>query len=148
MKPPVLPLLDRISFLVHRINAHLLREMNPRLKAWGVDLTESRLLAALLDLGPLTAGDLVRVMALPQSTVSHQIKRLEKRGYVKRTADVKDSRVVITELTGAGRQIAKQAEACSRDVTKRFSDAVHDEEELAIVRAAMKRIDQAFVDGS
>lgn len=142
--PPVPPLLDRISFLVHRINAHLLREMNPRLKIWGVDLTESRLLVALLEMGPLTAGDLVRIMALPQSTVSHQVKRLEKRGYVTREQDAKDSRVIIAKLTDSGIGIARQADDCSREITRKFAKAIDDEQELGIVRAALKRIDAIF----
>jgi DNA-binding MarR family transcriptional regulator len=130
--------------LVHRINAHLLRQMNPRLKVWGVDLTESRLLVALLELGPLTAGDLVRVMALPQSTVSHQVKRLEKRGYVRRDQNAKDSRVIIAHLTERGREIAQQADDCSREVTLQVASAIADENELAVVRAALKRIDETF----
>ncbi len=140
-KPPFIPLADRISFLVHRINAHLLRHTNPRLKIWNVDLTESRLLVALLELGPMPAGDLVRVMALPQSTVSHQVKRLEKRGYVVREQDAKDSRVIITQLTNAGRDIASQADDYSREVAQQVASALGDEQELAIVRAALKRID-------
>lgn len=137
-------LLDRIGFLVHRINAHLLRYMNPKLKAWHIDLTESRLLVALLELGPVPTGDLVRIMALPQSTVSHQVKRLEKRGYVSRVFDPLDSRVIITDLTSAGREIALQAEECSRGVTQMFAEVFDDPAELALVRVAMKRIDDAL----
>jgi len=141
---PIPRLLDRISFLVHRINAHLLREMNPRLKIWGIDLTESRLLVALHDIGPQTAGELVRVMALPQSTVSHQVKRLEKRGYVTRETDKKDTRVVIMRLTESGRDIALQAERTSREVTQRFAQAIGDDDEVSMVRAALKRIDNTL----
>lgn len=141
-RPP--PLLDRISFLIHRINAHLLRLTNPKLKDWGIDLTESRLLVALLELGPLTAGDLVRVMALPQSTVSHQVKRLEKRSYVVRRPDEKDSRVIIISLTDAGRRIAGQADEHSRTVMGLVAEAIADDEQMEVVREAMKRIDKAF----
>jgi DNA-binding MarR family transcriptional regulator len=142
-RPPP-PLLERISFLIHRINAHLMRHMNPKLKDWGIDLTESRLLVALLDLGPLSAGELVRIMALPQSTVSHQMKRLEKRGYVSRTPDAADSRVVIASLTDAGHAIALQAEEYSRIMATQFAEAIGSDSELELVRAAMKRIDQAL----
>lgn len=141
------PLLERISFLVHRINAHLLRDMNPKLKAWHIDLTESRLLVVLLELGPLSAGDLVRIMALPQSTVSHQVKRLEKRGYVSRVPDANDSRVIITDLTEAGHVIARQADECSRIVTRMFAETIDNPEELVIVRRAMKRIDDTLARG-
>jgi DNA-binding MarR family transcriptional regulator len=138
------PLLDRVSFLMHRINAHLMRHMNPRLKVWDVDLTESRLLVALLEMGPLTAGDLVRIMALPQSTVSHQIKRLEKRGYVTRSTDARDSRVIITQLTAAGSDIAHQADQESREVTQQIARAFSDPDELAALRVALKRLDATF----
>jgi DNA-binding MarR family transcriptional regulator len=141
-KPP--RLLDRISFLVHRINAHLMRHTNPLLKEWGIDLTESRLMVAILEMGPMAAGDLVRVMAIPQSTVSHQVKRLEKLGYVARNPAENDSRVVIMMLTERGTEIATQAEAYSRSVTEKIAEAVGGDAELEIVRAAMKRIDEVF----
>lgn len=144
---PTPPLRDRISFLVHRINAHLLRITNPMLKVWGIDLTESRLLVALLENGPLAAGDIVRLMALPQSTISHQLKRLEKRGYVRRTPGVHDSRVITAELTEAGRRVAVESNNHSRQVLLRLIEAVG-EDEMETLRAAMKRIDDALAPGS
>lgn len=140
------PLRERISFLVHRINAHLLRMTNPKLKVWGIDLTESRLLVTLLENGPLAAGDIVRIMALPQSTISHQLKRLEKRGYVRRSAGEHDSRVIIAELTDRGRDVAVEGNALSREVTDRLISAIG-REELELLRAAMKRIDDALAPG-
>ena len=78
------PLMDRISFLTHRLNALMARACNPYFQVWGVDLVMSRMMVVMLEHGPLPAGEIVRIMALPQSTVSHQIKRLEKLGYVER----------------------------------------------------------------
>jgi DNA-binding transcriptional ArsR family regulator len=75
-------LADRISFLMHRINAQMQRICNPRFERWGVDLVTSRMLVALLERGQMSSGDIVRLMALPQSTISHQLKRLEALGYV------------------------------------------------------------------
>lgn len=120
-----------------------MRVTNPKLKVWGLDLTESRLIVALLENGPLAAGDIVRIMALPQSTISHQVKRLEKLGYVTRTTGDKDSRMVIAELTEKGRQVAIEANAHSRDVTDRLLDAIG-VDEIERVRSAMKRVDAAF----
>lgn len=140
------PLRERVSFLVHRINAHLLRMTNPKLKVWGIDLTEARLLVTLLDNGPLAAGEIVRIMALPQSTISHQLKRLEKRGYVRRFPGEQDSRVLIAELTDRGRNVAVEGNALSREVTDRLISALG-REELELLRAAMKRIDDALAPG-
>jgi len=137
---PSPPLEDRITFLVHRINAHLMRVTNPKLKDWKVDLTESRLLVALLEKGPRTAGDIVRIMALPQSTISHQVKRLETLGYLSRTTGEADSRVVMVALTDAGREVALQANEHSRGIALRLLDAIGPDD-VERVRAAMKRVD-------
>ena len=134
------PLVDRISFLVHRINAHLLRVTNPLLRKWKINLIESRLLAVLFERGPLSAGEIVAIMALPQSTVSHQTNRLEKIGYVSRAAGKQDSRVVITSLTELGREIASEGSEISRTVTDQIRQAIGDGE-LELVRASLKRVD-------
>jgi MarR family transcriptional regulator, organic hydroperoxide resistance regulator len=120
-----------------------MRLTNPKLKIWGLDLTESRLIVALLEQGPLAAGDIVRIMALPQSTISHQVKRLEKLGYVTRTTGDKDSRMVIAALTEKGRQVAIEANSHSRDVTDKLLEAIG-ADEVERIRAAMKRVDAAF----
>ena len=134
------PLVDRVSFLVHRINAHLLRVTNPLLRKWGIDLIESRLLAVLFERGPLSAGEIVAIMALPQSTVSHQTKRLEKIGYVSRASGKQDSRMVITALTELGREIASEGSEISRAVTDQIREAIGDDQ-LELVRASLKRVD-------
>jgi DNA-binding MarR family transcriptional regulator len=101
------------------------------------------MMVALLEKGPLSAGEIVRIMALPQSTISHQIKRLEKLGYLRRTAGETDSRMVIAELTDHGREVAVAANALSRRVTDELLKAIG-EEDVAVVRAALKRVDQAL----
>ena len=146
-RPPLPPLRDRISFLVHRINAHLLRSTNPKLKVWKIDLTESRLMVALLENGPMAAGEIVALMALPQSTISHQLKRLEKLGYISRVPGVRDSRMIIASLTPLGRSVATEANAHSRLVTDQLLAAigVHESEQI---RAALQRVDAALAPPS
>jgi DNA-binding MarR family transcriptional regulator len=137
------PLQDRISFLMHRINAQMHRICNPRFERWGVDLVTSRMLVALLERGPMSSGEIVRTMALPQSTISHQVKRLEALGYVGRSTDPVDSRIVIATLTKAGREVAMAANELSRSVTDALLDAIGDGD-VEPIRAALKRMDQAL----
>ncbi len=137
------PLLNRISFMMHRINAHMLRICNPYFQEWGVDLVTSRMMVALLEHGALSAGEIVRIMAMPQSTISHQIKRLEKLGYLTRSAGETDSRMVIAELTPRGREVAHAANVLSRRVTDELLNAIG-EEDIRLVRAALKRVDAAL----
>jgi DNA-binding MarR family transcriptional regulator len=129
---------------MHRINAQMQRICNPRFEHWGVDLVTSRMLVALLERGALSSGDIVRTMALPQSTISHQIKRLEALGYVSRALDATDSRVVIASLTPAGREVAVAANELSRSVTDQLLAAIGSDEAVEAVRAALKRMDAAL----
>ena len=99
------PLNDRISFLMHRIEAKLEVICNPYFRRFDVALHNSRMLVLLLESGQARVGDLVSRMALPQSTISHQLRELEKRKLILRTPSMADSRSVIVELTARGRQV-------------------------------------------
>lgn len=137
------PLEERISFLVHRINAQLQRICNPRFDELGLDLVTSRMLVAILERGPMSLGEIVRTMALPQSTISHQVKRLEALGYLSRSTDPQDSRIIMSALTERGRAVARDANALSRSVTDALLEAIGPEE-IEGVRAALKRMDMAL----
>lgn len=145
------PLVNRISFLVHRISAHMARICNPWFQEWGLDLVTSRMMVALLEREAMTAGEIVKILALPQSTISHQLKRLEGLGYLTREVGVEDSRIVIARLTKKGRDIAGRSNELSRDVVSRLVTAIG-QDDLPIVRAALKRADialeQMFEDNS
>lgn len=139
------PLMERISFLTHRLNAQMARVCNPYFQTWGVDLVMSRMMVVVLEHGPLPAGEIVRFMALPQSTISHQIKRLEKLGYVEREQGKQDSRVRMVSLTANGREVALQANKLSEQVVRLMINSIG-EENVEPVRAALKRADLALQD--
>lgn len=140
---PVVPLLERVSFLVHRVNAQMLRVCNPHFQKWGVDLVTSRMMVALLENDGLTAGDIVKLMALPQSTISHQLKRLERLGYITRENSAADSRIVIARLTDQGRLIADEANKLSRKVVTQMLQSIGDEEAQTI-RSGLREMDKAL----
>ena len=106
----------RPTFLVHQLNAELARICNPMFRSLGVDLITSRILVIVLERGETYVGDVVDVMALPQSTVSHQIKRLEAGGFLKRRTDTQDNRAVLLTLTRRGRRVAEQCDAVSQSI--------------------------------
>ncbi|WFL77769.1 MarR family transcriptional regulator [Altererythrobacter arenosus] len=137
------PLMERVSFLTHRLNAQMARVCNPYFQTWGVDLVMSRMMVVVLEHGPLPAGEIVRFMALPQSTISHQIKRLEKLGYVEREQGKQDSRVRMVSLTSNGREVALQANKLSEQVVGLLMESIG-EENIETVRAALKRADLAL----
>jgi DNA-binding MarR family transcriptional regulator len=110
------PLQDRISFLMHRIEAKLELICNPYFRRFDVALHNSRMLVLLLERGSARVGDLVSSMVLPQSTISHQLRELEKRKLIRRTPGIADSRSVIVQLTARGKRVARQCNDLSAHV--------------------------------
>ncbi len=139
------PLMERVSFLTHRLNALMARACNPYFQVWNVDLVMSRMMVVMLESGPLPAGEIVRIMALPQSTISHQIKRLEALGYVERGQGKRDSRVRIVSLTEEGRAVALESNKLSEQVANVLMDSIG-EQDIETVRLALKRADTALRD--
>ena len=119
----VLPSIDkRPTFLVHRINAELARVCNPLFRRLNVDLITSRILVILLEHERAYVGDIVDLMTLPQSTVSHQLKRLQDAGLVVRKADPADQRAFRVSLTKKGRAVAAECDEISRVLYARLFD--------------------------
>jgi MarR family transcriptional regulator, organic hydroperoxide resistance regulator len=139
------PVEGRYGFLIHRINAHLARLCNPMFRRWRVDIDMARMLAVLDEQGAMAAGDIVRVMALPQSTISHQLKRLETLGYVRRTPSERDSRIIIVSLSEAGQAVAAESNALSREATAVLEAALNGLDRAAFA-AALARIDARLTE--
>ena len=59
--------------------------------------------------GSLTQGELSHMMYLHTSTITGEIDRLEKKGYVLRDRNQKDRRVVKVVLTSNGKKLVKKA---------------------------------------
>lgn len=118
---------ERATFLIHRFNAKLSQACQPVFATYDLDLYSSRILVALTQHGMLSVGALVELMALPQSTISHQLKRLDKIGYIQRTRSRTDNRSVEVRLTPLGRQVAETCNQLSREIyfaaVETFSDA-------------------------
>lgn len=102
------PVVERVTFLVHRVNARVAAACNPVFARYDVDLYSSRILALLFERTEMRVGELVDSMVLPQSTISHQLQRLEKRGLIRRRRTRADNRSVAVTLTPRGRQTAQE----------------------------------------
>ena len=132
------PLEDRVSFLTHRINARLQNLCNPVIAPYRLDLYSSRIIVALAERGAMKVGELVDLMALPQSTMSHQLKRLEKDGYGLRTRSDTDNRTVVITLTDEGVAVAETCNRLSDSVMSSISKELS-AEELELLTKLLQR---------
>ena len=138
-----LPLQDRLSFAIHRINSLLQQLANPLFQEFGLDMVTSRVMVAILEREAVTVGELAELLATPQPTVSHQVKRLDRLGYLSRQPGRPDSRRVLLSLTPRGREVADSLDAYSREIMGLLEAAIG-EGELGRVRHALARVDQAL----
>lgn len=133
------PLEDRVSFMTHRINARLQQLCNPVIAPYQLDLYSSRIIVALAEKGAMKVGELVDLMALPQSTMSHQLKRLEKDGYVLRTRSDLDNRTVVITLTDKGADVAEICNRLSDSILSSVSEELTDEE-IELLTKLLQRV--------
>lgn len=127
------PLDKRVTFAIHRISAQLARITNPVFNQYDIDLDTARIIVILLDRKTIPIGELIDLMLLPQSTVSHQLRRLEKRGLITRQRLAADQRSVAVTLTPQGKRVAKAANALSEDVQKTMVDGMAEEERVELM---------------
>jgi DNA-binding MarR family transcriptional regulator len=136
---PRRPLEERVSFLTHRINAHLQQVCNPVIAPFQLDLYSSRIIVAIAEKGPMKVGELVDLMALPQSTMSHQLKRLERDDYVMRTRSDQDNRTVVITLTSKGREVAERCNRLSDVIIASVSKNLSNDE-ILLLSSLLQRV--------
>lgn len=79
------------------------------LSASGLNAEDFALYSALARPGGITPTELASLMALPPTTVSSIVRRLERRGHVCRTPNPGDARSYRIELTGPGHDAHSRA---------------------------------------
>ena len=97
--------------------------------AAGVDLSRPAyaLLRRIDEHGPAPLGELARSTGMDAASAGRQVHKLQELGFVERAANADDARVVVVEITPAGREarhrVADVLEAHLRDVLDRWSTA-------------------------
>jgi DNA-binding MarR family transcriptional regulator len=97
--------------------------------AAGVDLSRPAyaLLRRIDEHGPAPLGELARSTGMDAASTGRQVRRLQELGFVERVPSADDARVVVVEITAAGRDarrgVAAVLEAHLRDVLDRWSPA-------------------------
>jgi DNA-binding MarR family transcriptional regulator len=114
---------QRISLIVHRVNSRFNQIANKLLSTQGISMYDSRILLFLLEREEMRVGELVDAMALPQSTISHQLKQLQARKLIRRRRSRRDSRAVAVMLTPAGEELARASERYSIAVQRCLIDS-------------------------
>lgn len=98
----------RIIGRVSRLSRGIDRQLKTAFDRHGIEAWEYDVLAALRRTGApfeLTAGDLLAALMITSGAVTNRIDRLQQRGFVRRVKSPADGRVVLVQLTTAGRAV-------------------------------------------
>ena len=87
---------------IHAVTLGLETVLLPSLEAHGLTMIQSRLLIEIYINKKTTVGSLCSRIGSSSGNASTACKKLEKKGYIKRTRDSLDERVVNIELTELG----------------------------------------------
>ena len=113
---PSMALSDRLTFLVHVASARIATIGNRHFRQHDLNHFSARILVLLLEKKRLRTGELVDLMALPQSTISSQLQGLHKKRLIRRRRSPLDNRSVIVTLTPSGLQLASDCDHLSLGV--------------------------------
>lgn len=100
----------QVCFALAIASRTVLSVYRPVLEPLGLTHPQYLVMLALWGRSPLSVKDLGALLYLDSPTLSPLLKRLEAAGYVTRTRDVEDERVLQIALTRAGRELREQAE--------------------------------------
>lgn len=91
---------------------HAIERASTRMEARLGVTAQQRLLIRLVGRhGTLSAGALARLLCVDASTVSTSLKRLERRGMLRRRSDPADGRRTVVELLPAGKALDRRERA-------------------------------------
>lgn len=105
----VLRLDNQLCFPLYAAARRVVSLYTPYLKALGLTYTQYIVFLVLWEQDGITVGELGRRLYLDNGTLTPLLKKLESAGYLTRSRDSADERVVKVFLTDSGRALKEQA---------------------------------------
>ncbi|MGE9985218.1 MarR family winged helix-turn-helix transcriptional regulator [Desulfovibrio sp. SGI.169] len=121
-------------------NAFILAELK-KAGLRGLAPSHGDVLARLLACEACHMSELARQVRRSRSTLTALVEKLEKYGYVRRSADPEDSRGVLVALTAKGRSLRAVFEAVSRGLERVVAQKLSPEEAQTLDRLLAKCVE-------
>lgn len=142
-KPVPPPLTERLTFVIHRISARVALIGSHHFEQLGLNPYSARILVMVRELGEVRAGTLAELMVQPQSTISTQLRDLQKRKLIERSRLPEDNRAVVVTLTEEGKKVANDCNELSVRVHAALVQNIP-AEELRVVYASLAKLDHVL----
>ena len=139
-EPDLLALENQVCFALVVASRSVLSLYRPVLEPLGLTHPQYLVMLALWSEDGRSVGNLASALALEPATLSPLLKRLETAGLVARRRSTADERVLVIELTDAGRALRAQAEAIPQKIAASLG---MDVAQLDALRAALHAVTDA-----
>ncbi|HQZ12249.1 MAG TPA: MarR family transcriptional regulator [Devosia sp.] len=128
-----------LGYLIHEVSRQFRRRFEEYAKGQGVTLPQWKAMAEIARNPGITQVALAAAADSDPMTMSGILDRLEKRGFVERSADPRDSRAKIVNLAPGGAAVVERARAVGLTIYARATEGMGADEE-AVLRDALERI--------
>ncbi|MGI5853299.1 MAG: MarR family winged helix-turn-helix transcriptional regulator [Bacillota bacterium] len=128
------------DILVKLFNRILAIEQNAieRAQTFGLTITEIHVLEAVGMDEPKSMSEIAAQLRVTLGTLTTAINRLVKKGYVTRIRPESDRRVVLVQLTEAGKLPYRIHERFHREMVHSILNDLPEEEEITLIKAMQK----------
>lgn len=113
-----------VLFAIWRVSRRTGSLLDEALAGAGMTATEFAVHSLLRVAGPLSVTEVAARSGAPLTTVSQQLKRLERRGHLRREPHPDDARVVLLSLSPEGEEAHERAAPAFRDLLERIEGAL------------------------
>ncbi|WLH70153.1 MarR family winged helix-turn-helix transcriptional regulator [Pseudomonas sp. FP2309] len=100
---------NQLCFALHSTSLLMTKVYKPLLQALGLTYPQYLAMMVLWEEDGLTVGEISSRLLTDPGSLTPLLKRLEAEGLLSRTRSREDERVVVVELTGAGRAVQEKA---------------------------------------
>ena len=104
-----LKLENQLCFPLYACSKEIVKKYNPFLNKIDLTYTQYIVMIILWEYGKMNVKDLGNKMYLDSGTLTPLLKKLETKGYIKRTKSCEDERNLIIELTNKGESLKDKA---------------------------------------
>jgi len=130
---------NEIMDRLRSIGNNLSQTLTPFCEKWGITPVLLRIMDEVSQIGPVSVSGLSNGVGVVLTNVSSCCKKLERLGYVSRTRDSQDERVVLIALTERGKKLIDDIHADIEDTFQEFFESLDEggKEELLVQLARL-----------
>jgi DNA-binding MarR family transcriptional regulator len=128
----------RAAQMMKRIMVHFRSQMDEKLRPQGVTTAQLHVLKTVRDEPGVSGAQLARACYVTPQSAQALLKGLEDGGWIERTKDPVNDRILIAQLTKSGEELLETAERLARVIEKRLWAGVPDSAVEALNRTLVR----------